>query len=229
MPVPGAHHPEKETIMAQVPTGTTFFIASAYGSAKTTTIVTNASEAVVTSAAHGYSNSDIVEVTSGWGRLNKRVFRIKSVTTDTFVLESADTTNTTFYPTGTGLGSVRKLTTLTQITSVMNPQSNGGDPKTVAYKFVESDVEYSINDGFAATNYTMELDADAIGSAGYTALKSLTEVQTDTCLQMVTRNGGKVYQPCTVALNESVRLQDGQINRCNVAFNGNNRLTRYAS
>lgn len=56
--------------MAQVPTGTTFHIASAYGSDKTTTIVTNASEAVVTSAAHGYSNGDVVEVTSGWGRLN---------------------------------------------------------------------------------------------------------------------------------------------------------------
>lgn len=215
--------------MAQVPTGTTFFIASSYGAAKATTVVSNASEAVVTSAAHGYANGDIVEMTSGWGRLNKRVFRIKSITTDTFVLEGADTTNTTFYPNGTGLGTVRKMNAPTQITSVMNPQSSGGDPKTVNYKFVESDVEYSINDGFGATNYTMELDADAIGSAGYTALKALTEVQSDTCLLMVTRNGAKVYQPCTAALNEAVRLQDGQINRVNVAFNGNNRLTRYAS
>jgi hypothetical protein len=215
--------------MAQVPTGTTFFIASAFGSDKTTTVVSNASEAVVTAAAHGFSNGDIVEITSGWGRLNKRSFRIKSVSTDTFVLEGQDTTNTTFYPAGTGLGTVRKATAFTQITSVMNPQSNGGDPKNVTYKFVESDVEYSINDGFSATNYTMELDADAIGGTGYTALKALTEVQTYTILKMVTRSGSLLFQPCTVALNESVRLQDGQINRVNVAFNGANRLTRYAS
>lgn len=215
--------------MAQVPTGTTFFIASAFGSDKTTTVVSNASEAVVTAAAHGFSNGDIVEITSGWGRLNKRNFRIKSVSTDTFVLEGQDTTNTTFYPAGTGLGTVRKATAFTQITGVMNPQSNGGDPKNVTYKFVESDVEYSINDGFSATNYTMELDADAIGGAGYTALKALTEVQTYTSLKMVTRSGSLLFQPCTVALNESVRLQDGQINRVNVAFNGANRLTRYAS
>ena len=78
--------------MAQVPTGTTFYIASAFGASKNTTIVTNASEAVVTSAAHGYSNGDIIEITSGWGRLNLRAFRIKSVTTDTFVLEDIDTT-----------------------------------------------------------------------------------------------------------------------------------------
>ena len=109
--------------MAQVPTGSTFFIASAFAASKTTTIVTNASEAVVTSAGHGYSNGDIVEMTSGWGRLNRRDFRIKSVATDTFVLEGADTSSTTFYPAGTGVGSVRKISTFTQITSVMNPQS----------------------------------------------------------------------------------------------------------
>ena len=212
--------------MAQVPTGSTFYIASAYGSAKTVTIVTNATEAVVTAVAHGFSNGDVVEMTSGWGRLNKRHFEIKSVLTDSFVLSGEDTTNTTFYPVGTGIGSVRKATTFTQITSVMNPQSSGGDPKTVTYKFVESDVEYSINDGFGATSYTMELDADALGSAGYTALKSLTQVQTDTCLKVVTRSGSRVYQPCTVALNESIRMQDGQINRVTCAFNGNNRLTR---
>ena len=215
--------------MAQVPTGTTFFVASVIASSKTTTVVTNASEAVVTSAAHGYSNGDIVEMTSGWGRLNRRVFRIKSVATDTFALEGADTTNTTFFPVGTGVGSVRKITTFTQITNVMNPQSSGGEPKTIAYKFVESDVEYSINDGFSATSYTLELDADSIGSAGYTALKTLTDVQTDTVMKMVSRSGALILVPCTVALNESVRLQDGQINRVSAAFNGNNRLTRYSS
>jgi hypothetical protein len=215
--------------MAQVPTGSTFYVASTIASSKTTTVVTNASEAVVTSAAHGYSNADIVEITSGWGRLNRRVFRIKTVTTDTFVLEGADTSSTTFFPSGTGTGTVRKITAFTQITTVMSPQSSGGEPKQVAYKFVESDVEYNINDGFTATSYTMDLDADSIGSAGYTALKSLTDVQTDTCLKIVTRSGSLLFVPCTVALNESVSMQDGQINKVKASFNGNNRITRYAS
>ncbi len=215
--------------MAQVPTGTTFFIASAYASPKAVTIVTNATEAVVTAVAHGYANGDMVEMTSGWGRINRRDFRVKSITTDTFVLEGQDTTNSTFFPTGTGIGSVRKINTFTQITTVMSPASSGGDPKTVTYKYLESDVEFSINDGFGATSYTMNLDADSIGSAGYTALKTLTEVQTDTCLKMVTRSGSIILQPCTVALNEAVKLTDGQINQVAVAFNGNNRLTRYAS
>ena len=217
--------------MASVPTGTTFFIASAYAAAKTTTIVTNAAEAVVTSTTHGYTNGDILEVTSGWGRLNKRTFRIKSVTTDTFVLEgiSADTSNTTFFPPGSGIGSVRKVTTFTQIVQILGIQTSGGDPKNVTYKYLESDVEFSINDGFAASQMSLELDADSIGTAGYTALQSLTNVQTDTCLRINTRNGAVIYVPCTVALNEAVQFQDGQINRVPLAVNSNGRLVRYAS
>lgn len=215
--------------MAQVPTGATFYIASTFASSKTTTVATNAVEAVITSATHGYSNGDIVEITSGWGRLNRRAFRIKSVATDTFALEGADTTNTTFFPAGTGLGSVRKVTAFTQVTTVINPQSSGGEPKTVSYKYVESDVDYSINDGFTATSYQLMLDADSIGSAGYTALRTLTDVQSDTILKILLRSGSVIYQPCTVALNEAVKLQEGQINMVSANFNGNNRLTRYGS
>lgn len=215
--------------MAQVPTGSTFYIASTIAAAQATTVVTNATEAVVTCAAHGYSNGDFVLMTSGWGRVNKRAFRIKSVATNTFVLESCDTTSTTYFPAGTGIGTVSKVGTFTQITTVMNPASSGGEPKTVNYKFVESDVEFSINDGFGATSYSLDMDADSIGTAGYTALKTLTDVQTDTILKVVTRSGSILLVPCTVALNESVMFQDGQINKVKAAFNGNNRAVRYAS
>lgn len=215
--------------MAQVPTGSTFYVASAFGVDKTVTAVSNAAEALVT-ATHDFANGDIVEITSGWGRLNKRAFRVKSVTgTVSFVLEGADTSSTSFFPVGTGIGTVRKVSTFTQITTVMAPSSSGGEPKTVTYKFIESDVEYTINDGFSATSYAMDLDADSIGSAGYTALKALTDVQTNTVLKILTRSGSIVLIPCTCALNESISFSDGQINKVKAAFNGNNRLTRYAA
>lgn len=215
--------------MAQVPTGSNFFVASTFGVDKTITAISNAAEAVVT-ATHDFSNGDIVEVTSGWGRLNKRSFRVKSVSgTASFVLEGADTSSTSFFPVGTGVGTVRKATAFTQITTVMSPSSSGGEPKTVTYRFIESDVEYLINDGFSATSYSMDLDADSIGSAGYTALKSLTDVQTNTILKIVMRSGSIMLIPGTVALNESVSFTDGQINKVKMAFNGSNRLTRYAS
>lgn len=213
--------------MASVPTGTTFAIASAFTAAKTVTSITNAAEASVSSTAHGFAASDVVEITSGWGRLNRRIFEVKSVTADAFVLAGADTLNPNFFPVGSSQGSVRKVSTFTQISMVTGASSSGGDPITVDYKYIESDVSYSINDGFNATQYQLTIDADAIGTPGFEALKSLTDVQTDTVLRMLTRSGARLYLPCTVALNDVPSLNDGQINTVTSVFNGNNRPVRY--
>ena len=217
--------------MAQLPTGTTFSVATSYASSLPFTSASNATETILGMASTaGLSVGDIVEVSSGWGRLNLRVARIKAVVASTSItLEGIDTTNLTFYPAGTGAGSVRKITAFTTIPQITGAQSSGGDPKNVTYRYLDSDVDYNINDGFSATSLTLDIDADAIGTAGYAALKQLTDVQTNTCLLMTTRNGSKIYRPCTVALNEDPSLQDGQINKVKGSFAGTNRITRYAS
>lgn len=217
--------------MAQVPTGTTVAVAAVFASSLPFTAASNATETVLSMASTtGLAAGDIVEVTSGWGRLNLRSARIKAVTANVSItLEGMDTTNTTFYPVGVGAGFVRKVTTWQTIDKITGISSSGGDPVAVDYKYMDSDVRYSINDGFNASTYQLTIDADAIGGAGYTTLKSLTDVQTNTILRITTRSGQVNLVPGTVALNEAVQLNDGQINTVTCAINGNNRLTRYQS
>lgn len=215
--------------MASVPTGTTFYVASALGTTKVVAGISNATEAVVNAVAHGFAVGDIVLLKSGWGRLNDRAFRIKTVTTDSFVLEGQDTSSTQYYPPGSGGGSVQKVTTFTQITQVTGVSSSGGEPKNVQYKYLESDVEGSTNDGFTATQATLEIDADAIGSTGYNALKALTELQSTTVIRTLFKNGGLHLRAGTVALNEDPQITDGQIMKVRAAINGNGRVTRYAA
>ena len=212
--------------MARTPSGTISAIATAFTTSKTVTAISNAPEAVVSCTAHGYSVGDVVEITPGWGRLNRRAYRVKSVTTDSFVLELADTTSLVLYPSGSGGGSVRKVSTWVQLTSTMNHSSSGGEAKKVTYKFSESDVEQSLNDGFSAVDRTFDMDADALTTPGYLALRALTEVQTDTIIRRVAKSGATSLLPCTVALNEEEIEQDGQIVVCRVAISGNNRSTR---
>lgn len=214
--------------MASVPTGTLFSIATTFGSTIATSAVSNATDAVCTSTGHGLTTGDVVEVTSGWGRLNKRVFEVGTVDANSFKLLRANTASTAHYPAGSGTGSVREVTAWTQLSKVMNPATSGGEPKTVTYKFLESDVEYSINDGFTATSMTLEFDDDDT-TAGYTAMRTATDAQTDTVLKMLMRSGARTYLPCTAAMNDVPQLQDGQINRIRAQFNGNNRHSRYAA
>lgn len=215
--------------MASVPTGTIFSLATVFASPKTVTAITNATEASVSCTAHGYSVGDIVQLYSGWGRLNRRVARIKTSTTDAFTLEGIDTTNTEFFPAGSGGGTVRKISTFQQINKILNPSNSGGEPKNVTVKFMESDVEESINDGFSAITESFDIDADEFGQASYNALVSLSEVQTDTVLKKTLKSGSMIFTPCRVALNENVKLADGSIMTNTVSINGNGKLTRYSA
>jgi len=109
--------------MPAVPTGTLFSVATTFGSNITVTAVTNANPAVCTATAHGLSNGDVIEVTSGWGRLNKRVFEVANVATNTFELEGEDTTD---YQTFVS-GSFQVITFGASLTIAQNIAVSGGD------------------------------------------------------------------------------------------------------
>lgn len=214
--------------MANVPTGTRFSVAPGFAGAKVVASISNAALAVVGVTAHGYTAGKVVVFTSGWGRLNNRAFEVQApITTDSFAIKLNSTDTAAYYP-GAGVGTVKEVSSLVELTKLMNPQTSGGDPKTINYKFLDSDVDYSINDGFNATSYTLELDDDDT-TAGYAALDALTETQIDTVMKITMRNGSRVYIPGRCALNSVPKLQEGQINRISVAFNGNGRHTRYSA
>ena len=50
-----------------------------------------------------------------------------------------------------------------------------------------------------------------------------------THLRLTMKNGATSYLACTVALNDEVLMQDGQVNRVKADFSGKGRSTRYAS
>ena len=214
--------------MASTPSGTQLAVAATFQAAKTVSGVSNAAEAVVSSTAHGFSNGDIVQIYSGWGLLNRSFVKVKSVTADTFVAEAINTSNTDLFPVSGGAGTARKVLTWQSISRYKDQQNSGGEPKTVTVKWTDLDNEESLNDGFTAMTESFNVDADNINDAGYLLLRSLTQVQSDTCLRKVLKNGSKIYTTCTVSLNENPK-DSGGVYVCAVAINGNGRLTRYAS
>lgn len=97
--------------------GTGVDIASTYGAAKNMTAITNANPAVATlESSHGVIVGDVIEITSGWGKLTGRLVRVSAVSTNDVTLEGINTSNTSDYPAGTGTGTVREITAWTEIT-----------------------------------------------------------------------------------------------------------------
>lgn len=109
-------------------TGSTLSVAKTYAAAVnfTSANISKASEAVIT-VTHALAAGDYIEVSSGWGLLDKRVVRVKSVTgTTSFVLEGIDTLDNAKFPANSGGGSFRKISDWSQISQVRSISASGG-------------------------------------------------------------------------------------------------------
>lgn len=109
-------------------TGAVIAIAKTYASSSNMTALSNATEAVATlQAGHGVVVGDYLEVTSGWGQLDKRIVRAKTVATNDVTFEGINTSSTTNYPPGTGTGSIRRITAWSNLSQVKSISVSGGD------------------------------------------------------------------------------------------------------
>lgn len=146
-------------------TGATIAIAKAYlpalGSAATaTTALSNASECVVT-ATHSLAAGDYVVMASGWGLLDQRVARVKSVTgTTSFVLEGVDTSDTSKYPATTGVGTFRKIDTWSTLSQVKGISASGGAQQFADITSISDTVIRQIPTVKDAVNMTVDVFDD---------------------------------------------------------------------
>lgn len=215
--------------MARTPIGTQSAVATAFAAALPFTAATNAVETVLTVTGSTIAVGDFVEVTSGWGRINNRIFRVKTATATALTLDSCDTSNVNIFPAGLGAGSVRRVTTWVNVLQQIALSSSGGDPKTVNFTYQETEDEQTVFDGNAATQYMIDMDADAIGTAHYNAVKTLSDIGAVTALRMTAKSGAIVLLSCTLSLNENPTLSAGQVMVNKITFFGRGRTVRYAS
>lgn len=212
----------------KLPNGGTFEIASAYAAPITVTALTNANPAVATATAHGLSNGDIIEVTSGWAKLNNRVVRVANVTANTFDLEGIDTSDTTAYSAGGGTGSVREITTFVQLAQVMSVQTTGGEQQFVNYQFLEDDEESQIPTNKSARGLTMTMGDDPT-LPGYIEASKANEDRNLRAIKFNVPGGSKILYNGYVSVNETPSANLNEIMSVQLTLSMRGRATRYAS
>lgn len=211
-----------------LPNGVTFALATAYGAVKAISAITNANTGVASAAAHGFSDGDFVEITSGWSRLNNRVVRVDAPTTDAFNVEGINTTSTLNYPSGTGGGSAREITQWTQISQIMELSTSGGEMQFTTYSFLEQDFESQLPTQSSAMTITMGI-ADDPALAGYQALKSLADTRELVALKATMPNGSVILYNGYVSFNETPTMTKNSVMVVNATFSLQGRPVRYAA
>lgn len=210
-----------------LPNGSLIAIGSAYGSPITISAISNASSAVATATAHGLSNGDIVVITSGWSRLNGKAVRVSTVATNTFVLEGINTTSTTVYPPGSGIGTCKEVTTFTQLSQILSSSTNGGEQQFLEYQFLEADAQTRIPTFKSASGLTLSIGDDP-DLAGYAAAEDANDDREPRALRVALANGSFIYYYGYVSVNKTPSLTVNEISAVEVTFSFLNEPTRYA-
>lgn len=173
-------------------TGTVVAIASTYGSNVNMTALSNAAEAVATLAAgHGVVVGDYLEVTSGWGRLDKRIVRAKTVVTNDVTFEGINTVDTTKYPAGTGTGIIRRITAWVNLSQIKTPSLSGGEQKYADISDIENVVEVQAPTTRSAFTFSAEVFYDQT-LAWWTTVLAAQNAATPYGIRLSMPNGNKV-------------------------------------
>lgn len=199
------------------PEGSSQQFSQTFATAKTITALTNANPAVATSVAHGYTTGDEILLTSGWEDATDGVYKITVLTADTFSIQGLDTTNTGFYPVGTGAGTAQKISGWTSIPQVLTISGSGGDARFTDVQLLAKRNSLKIPTGFNATSITMSLAHDA-ANANYVTMVGISRNLSKVAFKQVISGGSVTYGYGYLSVSEMPKLNSNQVNSVDAAL-----------
>lgn len=209
------------------PEGSSQQFSQTFASAKTITALTNANPAVATSTAHGYATNDEILLTSGWEDATDSVYKVTVIDVDSFSIQGLDTSDTSFFPAGTGTGSAQKLSAWTAIPQVLTISSSGGDARFTDVAPLSRRNALKIPTGFNATSVTLSLAHDA-SNANYQTMLGISRTLTKVAFKQVISGGATTYGYGYMNVSEMPKLNNNQVNTVDAAITVLGRSVSYS-
>ncbi|WP_276319582.1 phage tail protein [Crenobacter cavernae] len=170
----------------------------------------------------------MLEVTSGWSKIDGRIIRVAGQVAGAFNLDGIDTIDTKLFPAGAGAGSVREITGFAQISQVLELSTSGGEQQFATYSFLENDYDSQIPTTLSAQSVSISI-ADDPTLPGYQALKAASDAKAVRALKMVLPSGSVLLYNGYVSFNETPTMTKGNVMACKATFSLLSRPVRYAS
>jgi hypothetical protein len=210
----------------KLPNGAIMEIAAAFSTAILATAISNANPAVVSAAAHGLDDGDIIVVNSGWTRLNGKVARVADSETGTFALEGIDTTKTTVYTEGSGAGSVRSVSSWAQIAQITEVATSGGDQQFATFGFLEDDDDRQLPTTKSPISMTITVADDPL-LAYVPVCETADEDKEARVVRLTLPNGSVIYYNAYVSITSTPTLSRNNIMTRVITLSLASRPTRY--
>lgn len=209
-----------------LPEGSSQQFSNTLAAAKTITAITNANPAVATCTGHGYTTGDEIMLSSGWEDATDSVYKIESVDANSFKILGLDSTNTSFFPAGSGGGSAQKLSAWTAIPQVLTISASGGDARFTDVNPLAKRNGIRIPTGFNATSVTLSLGFDATTPA-YKTMVGISRSLSKVAFKQVLSGGSVQYGYGYLTVSEFPKLNNNQVNTVDAALTFLGRTMSY--
>lgn len=209
-----------------LPEGSSQQFSNTLAAAKTITAITNANPAVATCTGHGYTTGDEIMLSSGWEDATDSVYKIESVDANSFKILGLDSTNTSFFPTGSGGGSAQKLSAWTAIPQVLTISASGGDARFTDVNPLAKRNGIRIPTGFNATSVTLSLGFDAT-TPTYKTMVGISRSLSKVAFKQVLSGGAVQYGYGYMTVSEFPKLNNNQVNTVDAALTFLGRTMSY--
>lgn len=209
-----------------LPEGSSQQFSNTLAAAKTITAITNANPAVATCTGHGYTTGDEIMLSSGWEDATDSVYKIESVDANSFKILGLDSTNTSFFPAGSGGGSAQKLSAWTAIPQVLTISASGGDARFTDVNPLAKRNGIRIPTGFNATSVTLSLGFDAT-TPTYKTMVDISRSLSKVAFKQVLSGGAVQYGYGYLTVSEFPKLNNNQVNTVDAALTFLGRTMSY--
>lgn len=161
-----------------LPNGSVVSVATGFAAEVAITAIANGINPTVTYTGAALTDGDVVLLNSGWSRIDGKAVKVDEAASGTFDAMGINTTDTDFFPAGSGTGSFQKVSSWVQVSKVTGVNLTGGDQQylTVGYLELQDDFQVPINRDPLSLSFTVEDQPDALWVSSVEEIDAKREV-----------------------------------------------------
>lgn len=192
------------------PEGSNFYFSSTFASPKTISAATNANPTALSSNSHGYVDDDLVLWTSGWEDATDRIYKVNQTDANTFQALGLDTSNTSYFPAGSGTGTTALVSSWTSIPQVLTVATQGGDARFTTVTPLSKRNATQVATGFNASSMTLTLAYDP-SNANFVTMLGLSRTLTKVGFRLVLSGGAQMLAYGYMSVSEVPQMNVNQV------------------